>query len=112
MATAIVPPIYDEHLADAISRCPQNAPTPCASVSAQRGLLVGVSAAAAVAASLQVAEEEARAGRDAVIVTMLCDSAEKYLSERFWRSGMQAAARTRAVSERSRQQRMRLANPA
>jgi cysteine synthase B len=48
------------------------------------GLLVGVSAAAAVAASLQVAEEEHAAGRDAVVVTILCDSADKYLSERFW----------------------------
>ena len=27
------------------------------------------------------------AGRDAVIVTILCDSADKYLSERFWREG-------------------------
>jgi cysteine synthase B len=48
------------------------------------GLLVGVSAAAAVAASLQIAEEEAAAGREAVIVTILPDSADKYLSERFW----------------------------
>jgi cysteine synthase B len=48
------------------------------------GLLVGVSAAAAVAASLQVAEAEAAVGRDAVIVTILCDSADKYLSEHFW----------------------------
>jgi cysteine synthase B len=48
------------------------------------GLLLGISAAAAVAASLRVAEQEAAAGRDAVIVTILCDSADKYLSERFW----------------------------
>jgi cysteine synthase B len=47
-------------------------------------LLVGISAAAAVAASLRVAEEEHQAGRNAVIVTILCDSADKYLSERFW----------------------------
>jgi cysteine synthase B len=31
-----------------------------------------------------VAEEEAAAGREAVIVTVLPDSADKYLSERFW----------------------------
>jgi len=49
-----------------------------------QGLLVGVSAAAAVAASLDIAEAEAKAGREAVIVTILCDSADKYLSERFW----------------------------
>jgi cysteine synthase B len=48
------------------------------------GLLVGVSAAAAVAASLRIGEEEASQGRGAVVVTILCDSADKYLSERFW----------------------------
>ena len=37
-----------------------------------------------MAASLNIAEAEARAGREAVIVTILCDSADKYLSERFW----------------------------
>jgi cysteine synthase B len=47
-------------------------------------LLVGISAAGAVAASLRIAEEESAAGRNAVIVTILCDSADKYLSERFW----------------------------
>jgi cysteine synthase B len=48
------------------------------------GLLVGVSAAAAVATCLRIAEEEAATGKEAVIVTILCDSADKYLSERFW----------------------------
>jgi cysteine synthase B len=48
------------------------------------GVLVGVSSAAAVAASLIIAEEEAAQGREAVIVTILADSADKYLSERFW----------------------------
>jgi cysteine synthase B len=51
------------------------------------GMLVGVSAAGAVAAALQIAEQEAKAGREAVIVTILCDSADKYLSERFWTEG-------------------------
>ena len=51
------------------------------------GLLVGVSAAGAVAASLRIAEQEAKAGREAVIVTILSDSADKYLSERFWQEG-------------------------
>jgi cysteine synthase B len=35
-------------------------------------------------ACLKIAREEASAGRRAVIVTVLPDSAEKYLSERFW----------------------------
>jgi cysteine synthase B len=85
MATAIVPPIYDPTLADRNI----DMPTERAYIMAKRlgktqGLLVGVSAAAAVAASLDIAEEEASAGREAVIVTILCDSADKYLSERFW----------------------------
>ena len=42
------------------------------------------SAAAAVWACLKIAREEADAGRSAVIVTVLPDSADKYLSERFW----------------------------
>jgi cysteine synthase B len=45
---------------------------------------VGISAAAAIEVSLRIAAEEAAAGRNAVIVTVLPDSAEKYLSERFW----------------------------
>ena len=85
MATAIVPPIYDPTLANRNI----DMPTERAYIMAKRlgkmqGLLVGVSAAGAVAASLDIAEEEARAGREAVIVTILCDSADKYLSERFW----------------------------
>jgi cysteine synthase B len=85
MATAIVPPIYDPTLANRNI----NMPTESAYVMAKRlgkteGLLVGVSAAGAVAASLKIAEEEAAAGREAIIVTILCDSADKYLSERFW----------------------------
>jgi cysteine synthase B len=50
----------------------------------EEGLLVGISAAAAVVACLKAAREEAAAGRRAVIVTVLPDSADKYLSERFW----------------------------
>jgi cysteine synthase B len=85
MATSIVPPIYDPTLADRNI----NMPTERAYLMAKRlgktqGLLVGVSAAGAVAASLDIAEEESRANREAVIVTILCDSADKYLSERFW----------------------------
>jgi cysteine synthase B len=88
MATAIVPPIYDDKLADAnIMMETERAYTIARDLGRCDGLLVGVSAAGAVAASLQVAEQEARAGREAVIVTILCDSADKYLSERFWREG-------------------------
>jgi cysteine synthase B len=85
METAIVPPIYDAHLANRnIAMSTERAYKMAKQLGKTEGLLVGVSAAAAVAASLQVAEEEYAAGRNAVIVTILCDSADKYLSERFW----------------------------
>jgi len=85
MATAIVPPIYDPTLADRNI----DLPTERAYIMAKRlgkteGLLVGVSAAGAVAAALDIAEQESQANREAVIVTILPDSADKYLSERFW----------------------------
>ncbi|HLH34723.1 MAG TPA: cysteine synthase family protein [Alloacidobacterium sp.] len=85
MATAIVPRIYDPSLADRdLEIETETAYRISKRLARTEGLLVGVSAAAAVAASLRVAEEEAAAGREAVIVTILPDSADKYLSERFW----------------------------
>lgn len=98
MPTAIVPPIYDEHLADRNLEMPtERAYAMCKQLARTQGLLVGVSAAAAVAACLDVAGEEARAGREAVIVTILCDSADKYLSERFWSEATPEAAAADAV---------------
>ena len=85
MATAIVPRIYDPSLADANIDMPtETAYKMARTLGRKHGLLVGISSAAAVAASLQVAEQEAAAGREAVIVTILCDAAEKYMSDRFW----------------------------
>jgi S-sulfo-L-cysteine synthase (O-acetyl-L-serine-dependent) len=88
MATAIVPPIYDSKLADENIDMPTEAAyLMVKDLGRKHGLLVGISAGAAVAASLQIAEKEAAAGNEAVIVTVLCDSAEKYMSERFWQEG-------------------------
>ncbi len=85
MATAIVPPIYDPSLADENVEMPtEEAYAMCKRLARTEGLLVGVSAAANAAAALHLAEREAAAGREAVIVTILCDGAEKYLTERFW----------------------------
>lgn len=85
MATAIVPPIYDPGLADAnIDMDTEIAYRMCRTLGRKYGLLVGISAGAAVAAAVQVAEQEAQAGREAVIVTILPDSSEKYMSDRFW----------------------------
>jgi cysteine synthase B len=85
MATAIVPPIYDAALADRdIEMETEAAYSMAKRLGRVEGLLVGVSAAGATAAALRIAEEEHAHGREAVIVVILCDSAEKYLSERFW----------------------------
>src|SRR5580704_14929179 len=82
MATAIVPPIYDAQLADRdIAMETEAAYAMAKRLGRIEGLLVGVSSAAAVAASLRIAEEEHTRGREAVIVTILCDGADKYLSE-------------------------------
>jgi S-sulfo-L-cysteine synthase (O-acetyl-L-serine-dependent) len=49
------------------------------------GVLVGISSGAALVACLTLAEQLAKQGTDsAVIVTVLPDSADKYLSEKFW----------------------------
>jgi cysteine synthase B len=50
-------------------------------VAREEGLLIGVSAAAALVGALQVARD-APAG--SVIVTIFPDSGDKYLSEHFW----------------------------
>ena len=85
MATAIVPKIYDPNLADRnIEMATETAYKMAKFLGRKQGVLVGVSAAAATAAAVQLAEEAAAAGREAVIVTILCDGAEKYMSERFW----------------------------
>ena len=86
MATAIVPPIYDPNLADLnIEMATETAYAMAKSLGRHQGVLVGISAAAATAAAMQVAKVEAAQGREAVIVTILCDGADKYMSERFWR---------------------------
>jgi cysteine synthase B len=85
MATAIVPRIYDASLADRdLEMETETAYRMAKRLAREEGLLVGVSSGAAVATALRIAEEEAAAGREAVIVTILPDSADKYLSERFW----------------------------
>jgi cysteine synthase B len=86
MATAIVPRIYDPKLADEdIEIATEDAYAMCRRIGRDCGLLLGISAAAGIFASLRIAEQ-LQPGKDqqAVIVTILCDSGEKYLSERFW----------------------------
>jgi S-sulfo-L-cysteine synthase (O-acetyl-L-serine-dependent) len=85
MGSAIVPAIYNPHLADRNLEIETEAAYVMAKrLAREEGLLVGISAAAAVVACLSIAREEVAAGRSAVIVTVLPDAADKYLSERFW----------------------------
>ncbi|MGC2193683.1 MAG: cysteine synthase family protein [Terriglobales bacterium] len=84
MATAIVPRIYDPKLADEnIGIATEDAYKMAIRLAREEGLLVGISGAAAVVGSLKVAEHRKK-GQQAVIVSILCDSGDKYLSERFW----------------------------
>lgn len=85
MPSALVPAIYDPHLADRNVEVETEAAYAMAKrLAREEGLLVGVSAAAAIVACTQIAKEEAQAGQSATIVTVLPDAADKYLSERFW----------------------------
>jgi cysteine synthase B len=81
METAIVPGIYDPTLADEDMRvATEDAYTMVRRLAREEGLLVGISGGAALAGALKVA----RRVRNAVIVTVFPDSADKYMSERFW----------------------------
>jgi S-sulfo-L-cysteine synthase (O-acetyl-L-serine-dependent) len=85
MAASIAPAIYNPHVADRQVTVETEAAYAMAKrLAREEGLLVGVSAAAAVEASLGIAREEAVAGRTALVATVLPDGADKYLSERFW----------------------------
>jgi len=87
LPSAIVPRIYDASLADQnLEIVTEDAHAMARRLVREQGLLVGVSAAAAIVGSLQVAERLNKDQR-AIIVTILCDSGEKYLSERFWHEG-------------------------
>jgi cysteine synthase B len=85
MATAIVPGIYDDQLADGnLWIETEDAYRMVRRLAREEGLLVGISSGANVNAALQLGRGLHREGKSAVIVTVLCDSADKYLSEHFW----------------------------
>jgi len=89
MASAIVPKIYDPLLADQnLEIATEDAYAMARHLSRNAGLLVGISSAAAVVGCLKIARElPLKRSEEAVIVTILCDSGDKYLSERFWTEG-------------------------
>ena len=81
MASALVPEIYDPMLADEnLGASTEEAYEMVKRLAREEGILVGLSAGAAVATSLRVAREL----ESGVVVTVLPDGADKYLSESFW----------------------------
>ena len=88
MPTAIVPGIYDPTLADGnVWLETEEAYAMVRRLAREEGLLVGISSGCNVVAALQIARELHAEGREGMIVTVLCDSAEKYLSDHFWDEG-------------------------
>jgi len=85
METALVPGIWDPGLADGILRVEtEQAYEMTRRLARQEGVLVGISSGANVAAALELARRLEAEGRSGVIVTVLCDDGQKYLSEEFW----------------------------
>jgi cysteine synthase B len=84
LPSAIVPRIYDPALADEnLEIVTEDAYGMARRLAREQGLLVGVSSAAALVGSVRVIES-LRDDQRATVVTILCDSGEKYLSEKFW----------------------------
>lgn len=84
MASAIVPQIYDPRLADAnLYVHTEDAYRMVKRLARDEGLLVSPSSAAALVGCFSVAQLLPR-DEQAVVVTIFPDSADKYLSERFW----------------------------
>jgi S-sulfo-L-cysteine synthase (O-acetyl-L-serine-dependent) len=85
MPSAIVPAIYDETLAHGnLWIETEDAYTMVRRLAREEGALVGISSGANVVAAMKLAREAAARGEEASIVTVFCDGADKYLSDRFW----------------------------
>jgi S-sulfo-L-cysteine synthase (O-acetyl-L-serine-dependent) len=84
MASAMVPRIYDDSLADGRREVPtEDAYAMCRRLGREEGIFVGPSSGANVTAALEVARE--LGGASATIVTILCDGGDRYLSAGFWK---------------------------
>ncbi|MEJ7606949.1 MAG: cysteine synthase family protein [Bryobacteraceae bacterium] len=85
MPTAIVPGIYDPSLADGNFWIEtEDAYKMVRYAAREEGLLIGISSGANLVAAERLARQLAEQGVQGVIVTILCDGADKYLSEHFW----------------------------
>ena len=82
LPTSRMPGIYDPALAEEqIEIATEEAQAMARRLAREEGLFVGVSAGANVVAAIALARE---LPRDSVVVTILCDGGERYMSERFW----------------------------
>ena len=87
LGSTLVPGIYDASLADKnLGVRTEDAHAMARRLAREEGMLVGISAAAAIVGSLKIAES-LKKQQSAVIVTILADSGERYLGERFWNEG-------------------------
>jgi cysteine synthase B len=88
MPTAIRPGIYDETVHDQLVDIQtEQAHEMCRRLAREEGRLVGISAGAALAGALTLAERLAERSQPATIVTLFPDDASKYLSDAFWAEG-------------------------
>jgi cysteine synthase B len=82
LATALVPGIWDASLPDETIRIEtEDAYTTCRCLAKLEGLFVGPSSGGNVYAAIQVAKT---VPVGSVVVTVLCDGGDKYMSEPFW----------------------------
>jgi cysteine synthase B len=82
LASSTVPEIYAPELVDEIVEVgTEEAQATARRLAREAGLMVGVSAGANVAAALRIAQRLERG----VVVTVLCDGGDRYLSHSFWR---------------------------
>lgn len=85
MESAIVPGIYDPAVPHSQRVCSTEAAYETVlAMARQEGLLIGISAGSLVKTAIDIAREEAAAGREALIVALCCDGGDRYLSEHFW----------------------------
>jgi cysteine synthase B len=82
LETSIVPGIFDKTLADErVEVSTEDAQGMARRLAREEGLFVGVSSGANVLAALRYA---GGLGPGSVVVTILCDGGDRYLSEEFW----------------------------
>jgi cysteine synthase B len=81
LETAIVPGIYDPTIADEnLEVSTEDALAMVKTLARREGWFVGISAGANIVAALRIAAQL----EEGIVVTILCDSAAKYLSDKFW----------------------------